>query len=278
MVKVVVTAGDSDQTEATSADVFTIAPGPQSVYDFSTGAGTNRFGWGYETGSWPDADGDRTPVSTEISALVGGAYAKISTSNATGDDNDSNRYIAPTPSSGRESTHVFELAIQEDPAEIHDIEIPWEGYADWCTQVELYVWDYVEGQWGDGTGLYGQNQFMDNWAGNRDGFLRRPIPSDFDRYIDAGGHITLLAYAERNVNETFQDYVSVTVSAIDLPGDYNEDLAVDLADYLAFANCMAGADQDPDPLQPCLDTFDFLGDGDVDLEDFAGFQDAMSRY
>ncbi|MCH7814090.1 MAG: hypothetical protein IID40_08725, partial [Planctomycetes bacterium] len=60
-------------------------------------------------------------------------------------------------------------------------------------------------------------------------------------------------------------------------GDFDGDGTVDLDDYSAFADCMAGPDQDPQPASPgcinaCLAAFDFDGDGDVDLMNGALFQ------
>ena len=60
-------------------------------------------------------------------------------------------------------------------------------------------------------------------------------------------------------------------------GDFDGDGTVDLDDYSAFADCMAGPDQEPQPLSPecinaCRGAFDFNGDDDVDLIDFALYQ------
>ncbi len=59
--------------------------------------------------------------------------------------------------------------------------------------------------------------------------------------------------------------------------DYNEDGAVDLEDWEAFADCMSGPNLDypPDPLLNCP-VFDANRDGDVDLADFAAFQLAFT--
>jgi len=220
IIKVVATSSDLDQGEGVSTNVFSIAIADQTVYNFAIGAGIDKYGWGHQTSSWTSVNNDRTPVSSEISSLVSGAYTKISYSDATGGDSDTSRYISPSPSSNYESTHTFELTIYEDPAEIDDIEILWEGYADHCTQVELYVWDYISGQWSDAEGNYGQNRFMDNWAGNRDGYLKANIRDNFDRYVDGNGQMTLLLYSERGTfyyygyyyMKTFHDFLQVTVS------------------------------------------------------------------
>ena len=120
-------------------------------------------------------------------SIIADAYEKIAYSDATGGDSDSNRYISTDPQYYYESTHIYEFTIAEDPNEIDIIDILWEGYADYCTQMELYIWDYVVDQWCDGHGYYGQNRFMDNWAGNEEGFLESQIISDFNQYIDENG-------------------------------------------------------------------------------------------
>ena len=212
-IKVVATTADFEQVEFVSNGLFEIAPAKQTVYDFTANGGIDRFGLGYQTQDWSFLDSNRTPLKREIQGIFNLAYNKVAYSDGTRGDYDFHRYRSPIPGN-RNSTHIFEFTIYEDPAEIDDIGIVWEGYADGCTQVELYVWDYVEEQWGDSTGLYGQNRFMDNWAGNRDAVLRGNIRSDFERYIDPSGQMTFLLYAERIRDRTFHDYMSVTISQI----------------------------------------------------------------
>ncbi len=217
-IKVVATTADFEQAEFFSNGLFEIAPAKQTVYDFTANGDVNSIGLGYWTQDWSFIDGNRTPVNREIQRIFNLAYNKLAYSDGTRGDYDLNRYRSPFPGN-LNSTHIFEFTIYEDPAEIDEIEIVWEGYADWCTQVELYVWDYVEEQWGDSTGLYGQNRFMDNWAGNRDAVLCGNIRSDFERYIGPDGQMTLLLYAERNQSRTFHDYMAVTVSQIQTTDD-----------------------------------------------------------
>jgi agmatine deiminase len=214
-IKLVATAEDLSQAIAESNGFFTIAPGTRVVYDFSNGAGVDKFAFGYQTLNWNShIDGVRMPVNTEIDTLVTNAYDKIAFSDSTGGNNDENRYISPTPSSGRESTHVVEFTIYEDPTDIDAIDVYWEGYANRCTQMELYIWDVIEEQWCNGIDLYGQNRYMDNWAGNQDGYLETQITDDIHRFIDDDSKITLLAYAKRSQDTSFHDYVSVTISQI----------------------------------------------------------------
>ena len=213
-IKIVAISEDSDEGIGESSEIFNISSSTQSVYNFETGAGEDKYCYGYQTSSWSNVDGVRKPVTSEISLTD---YPKIAYSDATGDDYDPNRYISPIPSSVSESTHIFEFEILEESDNIDNIEIIWEGYSDACAQTELYIWDYVEDQWGDGEGLFNQNRYMDNWAGNRDGYLKKNIRSDFDHYINYNGEMTLLLYTERYQDRSFHDYIKVTISKINDP-------------------------------------------------------------
>ena len=220
-IKVVATSADSDKAEAVSSGFFEIAAtqAQPAVERMKFG---NFFALGYLARNWSQLDKNRTPLYTDIRQPYKFlppkitdflTYKALQSSDATNGDYDLKRYRPPAPGQYN-STHVFEFTIFEDPAEIDDIGIAWEGYGDDCVQMELYVWDYVEQQWGDGKGLYGQNRFMDNWAGNRDGVLDGHIRSDFERYLGSNNQLTLLVYAERAGVRTFHDYVSVVVSQI----------------------------------------------------------------
>ena len=60
-----------------------------------------------------------------------------------------------------------------------------------------------------------------------------------------------------------------------LPGDYDGDGNVDLDDYAGFPACFSGplaGKGRPARSRACEDAFDFDLDGDVDLWDFAEFQ------
>lgn len=275
-IKVVVTAADSDQAEAVSADYFQIAKADRTVYTFATGGGVDKFGWGYQTASWSNINGVRRPVTT---AIPSSAYPKLAASDATGGDTDTNRYIATTPTNGYESTHVFEFTVTEAPETIDNIQVLWEGYADQCTQAELYVWDYVQAQWSDAAGTttehYGQNRYADSWAGNRDGLLIADLRANFARYIGTGGQMTFLVYADRgsasgSPKPTFHDYLSVTVSGItqSLAGDVNCDGVVDFGDINPFIMTLA----DPEGWQALYPECHLLN-GDIDGNGSVGFED-----
>jgi agmatine/peptidylarginine deiminase len=233
VVKVIAKSSDADEGVGVSAGAFNISSASQSVYDFVTGAGTNKYCYGNKTGSWSAIDGVRDPVTTQISPAD---YPKIAYSDATGGDSDPNRYISPIPYGGSESTHVYVFTIKEAAASIADIGIVWEGYSDYCTQTELYVWDYITGQWGDGSGHLNQNRYMDNWAGNRDGYLDAHLRSDYDRYISPTGQMTFLVYTERTQSRSFHDYISLVVSRVGLPPSVSFSITGGLGVHLKFTN------------------------------------------
>ncbi len=211
-VRVLARDNAGNQVAAASESDVVIESAFRHVYDFSSGAGVNKFAWGDKTTSWAQINGVRRPVNTQLSSAN---YTRLAASDATTGTGDPNRYVstmtAPADLSA-ESTHVFEFTIAESPAKIREIGLRWEGFAADCTQMELYVWDYVAGQWCDGRGHCGQNQFVDNFAGSRDEDLGGSIRNDFARYISAGGQLTLLLYAERSFDRSYHDYVSVTVT------------------------------------------------------------------
>ena len=65
-------------------------------------------------------------------------------------------------------------------------------------------------------------------------------------------------------------------------GDFDADGDVDLDDFTALAEAVAGPNVPPDPSDPacvdvCLDAFDTEPDGDLDLWDFAAFQRASTE-
>jgi len=253
LVQAVVRSADGEVAVAVS-NPFQIGLGTVAVYDFSTGAGIDRFGTGHQTTSW--SAGVSGKISPVASALSTANYLALATSNATGGNTDPNRFISPTVSSGQEATHLFRFTLAEDPAEIDELVVSWEGYAERCTQAELYLWDYSSGQWGDGRGAIGQNRSGDSYAGNRDGqlriTLRQGVGGGLGDVIGPDGTLRALVYAQRPGDRTFHDFISVTVKQLDaclgdLDGDgvvAGADLGVLLGAWGSCLGCPADLDGD----------------------------------
>jgi agmatine deiminase len=257
-IRVTVHASDGDVIAAVS-DRYRQGPGTAHVYTYASGAGSDKFAHGHQTASWSaSVSGKVSPVTTALSAAN---YTAMSTSNATGGDGDTNRFIAPSVTSGNEDTHLFRIRLTESPADIDEIRVRWEGYADNCTQAELYVWDRVASQWGNGRGLAGQNRYLDNFAGNRDELLDGALRLNISNYVDTDGSLRLLAYGQRSGDETFVDFVSVTVKSLDdCTGDFDGNGAVDGADLATLLGAWG-------PCGGCAADFD--DNGSVDGADLA---------
>lgn len=238
-VRVVARDAALNVTSAMSGSSFAIVDMKHRVYDFSSGANVDKFGYGYQKTNWAGVESLRLAVNSNIETLKPGAYAAIASSNATGNLSDPNRYISPTISSGNRSVTVYEFSIAEDPADIACIDLLWEGYADRCTQAELYVWNNALGNWGNAAGQSGQNRYLDNAAANRDATLRGSLVANIGDYITSEGKLTLLVFAERVNDETFHDYLYATVvhsttCTADIDGDGvvgQSDLGILLAAY-----------------------------------------------
>jgi len=219
MIKVVARDASGNRTEATSRGPFRIARARTRTYDFRVGAGIDRWAWGGQVGSPAEIEGTRHPagVSTEIGDYSGRAYGAISRSDSTGGDGDPFRYISSVPTAGAATAHIFEFTLYESVSCLQEIRLLWEGYGDLCMEMELYVWDDVEGNWGDLEGLFGLDRYAANFAGNRDEALEAHITKDFHRYVDARGRITFLVVSDRGAQESFHDYVEVRTTYVSCP-------------------------------------------------------------
>jgi alpha-amylase len=89
-----------------------------------------------------------------------------------------------------------------------------------------------------------------------------------------GGGYGNLGYVPLDLNMIpGAQYVQIALAS--LPGDWNNDGHIDSVDFQAFTNCLSGPDGTA--LGPGCTLFDFDGDEDVDLRDFAVFQDAFTN-
>lgn len=214
-VKVVAHDGDFNTVEDTSDASFTTNRLQVNDYDFSHGAGVDKWAYGYYTDSWPeDLEGNRMPAecSTPIDELQGGAYARLAFSDAEGGDNDENRYHNPAPGGGNESSVIAVFTLEENPALVSSLEFLYEGYADRSVHFEIYIWDTVTLNWSDGGGLYGENNFLINGSNeNGDRVLTGTVDTNPGRYISAAGEVTFLIYSDSPNFYTYHDYLRLRV-------------------------------------------------------------------
>lgn len=261
LIRVTARSTDGDTTTAFS-NPFRIAAGTATVLDFASGAGVNKFGFGSQTAAWSSTNA--SPVST---ALTAANYTALATSNATGSSTDANRYIGATVASGSEATNLFRFVVPGSTSDIDEIKVRWEGFAANCTQVELYVWNNALGQWGDFEGRTGQNRYVDAFAGNQDETLVASLRTNIGNYIAADGSMRFLVYAERAADETFHDYMSVTVIRADdaCTGDVDGNGSVDGGDLATVLSSWG-------PCAACAADID--GNGTIDGGDLAALLSA----
>ena len=211
-IRVVVRDGEGHDTETVSGR-FSIARVRRKIYGFSRGAGENKWVWGHRTEGWSAIDG--APVPTDPGAPIElfqmGAYSRIASSNSEARGGEG-RYDSPWPGLLARSTHVFQFRLEEEPSSIAGLTFLWEGYADQASQIELYVWDVAQEQWGDGSGLLGENRYTDNGVGPDDFRLEGRVQGPFERYLDQQGTIGFLLYSERPRAGTHHDYAALVVS------------------------------------------------------------------
>jgi hypothetical protein len=119
-----------------------------------------------------------------------------------------------------------------------------------------------------------------------DTLLLGTIDSNIGTPVDLSGALSLFHYDRYNslggpLGFAIFDNLVVSLERPDsgMPGDFNGDSSVDLGDLPAFLDCMNGPDAYPEPVTgsgcraACLSVFDSDADDDVDLKDFADFQD-----
>ncbi len=165
-IKIIAHDDDTNTNEDVSNADFTVTgPLNSTIYDFSREAGTIHRAYGTYSDSWNrDLNGNRThgEFDTEVSDVAADAYADLAYSDAAGGDGDTNRYQNPDEGNRDESTMTCEFYISETPEEVSQLNVLWEGYGDANRHMELYIWDYSQGNWGDGQGNIGNENFTDD--------------------------------------------------------------------------------------------------------------------
>ena len=101
-VRMVVVRDDEGLTaESSSQGSFTIHGVDHRTYDFSSGGGLDKWGWGHKVTSWNNVGGFNPPngVDVPITDIDSDVYARLAASDATGGTSDTGRYRSPTPES-----------------------------------------------------------------------------------------------------------------------------------------------------------------------------------
>lgn len=225
-VKAVAHDGDTNTGEDESGTDFTMKKLFTKTYDFSRGdIGVDRYAYGTLTSTWTQVNGQQFPaaVSTPIDQVEASAYDDLAKSDAVA-QGSSRRYMNPNGTTNQESTMIVHFHLTELPKRIHSLEILWEGYAQKTQAMEMYIWDYTAGNWGDGKSNAGKDEFIDTVSHkSKDRVMQGRIYENVDRYVE-GGLVSLLLYLDptwyqSNGLDTFHDYISLTVQSLPAVGE-----------------------------------------------------------
>ena len=167
------------------------------TYDFTTGRQADK--WAARKPDEPTNPPSTGPFIYDETEFSGGMYDDIEAS----DDDRANTGIT----NKRYATHHFIFTIDEDPADIYNLSVLWEGFG---TQnpAYVYIWNYDSQSWeliGVGTDTSSDNVITKDF-----------IVGDYDLagYIDASGylHMVALSYETSGTQRLRTDFVRVNVS------------------------------------------------------------------
>jgi FlaG/FlaF family flagellin (archaellin) len=181
---------------------FTTRPN-EIVYNFSIGAGTSHHAYGTQTSKWADDVNENRNAVSDV--FLSTAYDQIAHS-------DNSRYISVPSTGNMESTVIYEFNISEDAADVTQLDVLWEGYGEGNESIELYIWNYNQGNWGDLSGNIGEDNFIQNDVGSNDIILQGSTTTNINHYINTEGEITILIYMDASGENSHHDYISITIT------------------------------------------------------------------
>jgi len=182
------TAEASPDTHTYNFVDITAASGPHDAYYCDVDA-------------MPPADNSKTITGNlnVITEATDAEYTAISAS-------DDSRWLTPDPGWGDEALLWLDMIIDEDPADITNINLTFEGYSnDAAVAFEIWAYNNTSGAWEQ----IGADENMPSGA---DGTMTRSITSGFSNYIDGTGLFTWGAYSNGNGDPIQIDFVEMVVS------------------------------------------------------------------
>lgn len=163
---------------------------PISTYDFNSGAGTDKWAYGYEVLNIRQCS-DTFP-NEEIEQSKYNQIAR-----------DDNNYF----DSGAPTTWFYEAAIRykiklkENALDITNITVLWKGYGSTPRNVRLYIWNYDSSSY----------ELLEKNGGENEFTLSGSINSDIPNYISPGGNLTFLTYFADSRDSFYTDYVKAEI-------------------------------------------------------------------
>lgn len=161
------------------------------TYDFSSGAGIDKWAW------YVDSD-DEPPESSPnvVTELTSAEYSSISAS-------DDSRYTSPDPRYNDEASLKCEFIIDEDPSSVTQIKITWEGYPAVADQVTIWVWNINTNAWEEKATVN---------CPTSDTTITATITTGISNYISTDKHIIFCVQNRRSSESLITDYVKIEIT------------------------------------------------------------------
>ena len=164
-------------------------PYNKTTYNYTTGAGTDKWAYGFEVNSFGECS--NVYPNTEFSA-----------SNYTQIESDDNNYLdSRDPGSGDEAALRFRVKVADTISDITLIAITYMGYGYTSDPIELYIWNYTSSEY----------EYLDESGGTSEFTLTGEVTSGFSNYFDGGENLTFLLFNTDTSEGFYTDYVSLDI-------------------------------------------------------------------
>lgn len=186
----------------TSTIFISVTSAATTTYDYSSGAGTDKWAWEVVWDKVPPV----IPTVETITPLTSEQYVWISTPNDV-------RWLMSDPGSGNYISMKSTIDIQESAASITNILFHGEAYKTGTRPRTVKV--------------YGYNQITSAWdyfgSGTvppalPDGTVEVSLTADFDHYIEADGKMTWCFFLDRQGRTLYLNYIKVDVTHTSISG------------------------------------------------------------
>jgi hypothetical protein len=195
----------SEKVDLTVTSPFT------TTYDFTTGAGSDKWAYRYQNNTKPPATNDVPDIEfiKNLDRPNKDQYVKISTDNRKM-QSDSTNII------GNYAVHRFVFDITQPVEDIVKVEVLWNGKGAHTDRKKLagatlYIWN----------GTSGAYEELANTSSNKEVYLTAEMTAEIGNYIDATGNMTILveqnsAHAVKGkrslASKLSTDYVKVDIT------------------------------------------------------------------
>jgi hypothetical protein len=162
-------------------------------YDFSTGAGVNRFGY---KSTIPSSAAPPAVNTIPNTSFTSSDYANVGAT-------DDLRQLSNASGSANYAATRFVFAINESPASITAVSVSWEGLTSSRGNVSVYLWNANTASYT----LVGSTATRSS----PDATIVNSFTVNPEHYIDASSRITVLALNAQNSKDVLTDYIRVSL-------------------------------------------------------------------